>query len=389
MKFIKNITLTLISIFISLLLAEGIVRLLFDPVDYLKPEIITDPIYGHRIKPGSASHDAWGFRNRKRLRQSDIVAIGDSNTYGVAAPSSQSWPVHLASMAKRSTYNLALGGYSTPQFMQLLNDYALKLKPKVVIIGFSYSNDLLEAYRLVYQMEYWKSWRSESFLAAQKTPTTNIDNLTPPQKSPSGFKQWLTHGWPSHNSLFFRMLLYSSAGDVARIVSTQSQGKKQYAAIADEKKNLYTVFTPQLRLNVLNLSRPEIQEGLRIALAIYKQIQIRCQKEGIHLLVALIPTKESAFTKHIEGNQAIFQSAIIDQLLKNERLVNQRVKKAFDDMGIAYVDLLSPLQKAVDKAPVYPVDNDGHTNGNGYRVIATAILDALNARHWLKENTPN
>src|SRR5689334_12222831 len=103
---VANVLTMLAATLVSAILGEALGRLFVARVDYLKPELTTDPILYYRVLPGSAGHDAWGYRNRHVPRRADIVCIGDSQTYGVSAPASSSWPVQLGKMTGLEVYNL-------------------------------------------------------------------------------------------------------------------------------------------------------------------------------------------------------------------------------------------------------------------------------------------
>ena len=118
-------------------------------------------ILDHVIKPGSGGHDAWGFRNKTVPASTNIVAIGDSQTYGASAAAKDSWPSTLQRISKLSVYNLALGGYGPVQYFHLLTTYATKLKPKIIIVGFYFGNDLLETYRIVHNNKHWQYLRRD------------------------------------------------------------------------------------------------------------------------------------------------------------------------------------------------------------------------------------
>ncbi len=85
-----NIAILSFSLLISVIAGELLLRAVLDPMDYLQSEMVSDPVLNHKISPGSGGHDSWGFRNQQRPKQSDIVAIGDSQTYGVSADSRHS-----------------------------------------------------------------------------------------------------------------------------------------------------------------------------------------------------------------------------------------------------------------------------------------------------------
>ena len=117
-----NVLILLVSIFLGLFCGEGIVRIIYDPVDYLMPELLCDPILGHRVKPNSAGHDSWGYRNKTVPDAADIVCISDSQTYGESAKARDSWPGQLQQMTAREVYNLSLGGYSPVEYSYLFSN---------------------------------------------------------------------------------------------------------------------------------------------------------------------------------------------------------------------------------------------------------------------------
>jgi lysophospholipase L1-like esterase len=90
-------------------------------------------------------------------------------------------------------------------------------------------------------------------------------------------------------------------------------------------------------------------------------------------LVVIIPTKESVYARYIEGNKSLPASEKIDRLIANEREVNAEVKRYFNEHGIAYVDVLDALREKAGSEQLYPANFGGHTNGNGYRIIAETV----------------
>src|SRR5262245_57043538 len=110
--------------------------MMLNPSDYLSVEMVQDKILGATPSSSTAggNFDTWGFRNRKVPDSSDIVAIGDSHTYGNTATMADSWPYVLGRLSGRQVYNMALGGYGPNQYFYLLQTRALKLKPRVVVV---------------------------------------------------------------------------------------------------------------------------------------------------------------------------------------------------------------------------------------------------------------
>src|SRR5437868_1341535 len=98
------------SLVLSVLGCEWLARKIMDPADFLVMDLVSDPILRHRIKEDAIGHDAWGFRNESVPLHADIVAIGDSQTYGWIAGSKYSWPSQLQAITGRTVYNMGLGG---------------------------------------------------------------------------------------------------------------------------------------------------------------------------------------------------------------------------------------------------------------------------------------
>jgi hypothetical protein len=111
--------------------------------------VINDPALGYRMSPFYPEHDERGYRNPKGSNPTDIVAIGDSTTYGFGVPVNGSWPAQLAELSARPVYNAGVGGYGPCEYGQVANEL-LAGHPKVVVLVIYLGNDLIDAYRSVY-----------------------------------------------------------------------------------------------------------------------------------------------------------------------------------------------------------------------------------------------
>src|SRR5262249_32842455 len=81
--------------------------------------ILSDTELGFRGNPRFSEHDAKGFRNRGVPDTTDIVAIGDSHTYGKGVALDQAWPRVLEKLTLCRVYSMALGGYGPLQYAVL------------------------------------------------------------------------------------------------------------------------------------------------------------------------------------------------------------------------------------------------------------------------------
>jgi hypothetical protein len=351
------------SLLLSLLLAEGISRIFLDPIDFLKPTQVPDGILGLRLEPYSGAHDSWGFRNKKVPKSAEIVAIGDSHTYGISAKASYSWPSILQRLSGRTVYNLSLGGYGPVEYNYLLKTKALTLGPSLVIVGLYLGNDISNAFGSAYGNDYWKSLRRTDFKPERKIMRFKADRQTFSYK----LSQWLPG-----NSVLYRLVSSSVVGDELRNLREIYIGE-EVIMFREKAHNITTGFTPTSKLKAMNLKIPEVREGLRITLELIDQMSELCRKKGVNFLVVLIPTKETVYSDFIKNNNSLPKSQTIDELIRSESELNDKVKTYLKRHDIAYVDVLGPLRNAAGSVQLYPTNFGGHTNGNGYEIIAKSI----------------
>ena len=111
--------------------------------------LLSDARLGYRIAPNAPGHDANGFRNAAVPSHAEIVALGDSQTWGLNAEQADAWPQALARANGRSIYSMGVLGYGPVQYL-VLTPQALDFSPRVVVIGLYLGNDLYDAYHTVY-----------------------------------------------------------------------------------------------------------------------------------------------------------------------------------------------------------------------------------------------
>ena len=368
-RYIKIFIVILISLVVSFLTAEGISRIVFDPVDFLKPRRVPDDVLRYRIEPATGAHDKLGYRNKSVPDTAEVVAIGDSHTYGISARASESWPGALGRMTGKTVYNVSLGGYGPAEYLYLMETEALALHPKVIIAGFYLGNDIRDSFTAVYSVDRWKDMRKPEFESLPETGESEDE-----EDSSYGLGDWL-----AGNSVLYRLVSSSFIGDDLRQARRIRRGQ-QIVMLEDEKSGIRTGFTPDQRLRGLDLGKADVREGLRLSLEFFDRMNKLARKNGIEFIVVIIPTKESVFARYIEGNKALPASDKIDYLIENERQADKAVKSYFDKHGIHYVDALGPLSRSAATEQIYPNNFGGHENKSGYRIIAETIkkyLDGL------------
>lgn len=369
------IGLILVSTVVTLFLGELLVRFIVNPGDFLIATTITDPMLGHRIKPNTSGHDALGFRNAEVPERANIVAIGDSMTYGVSAPRDGSWPHQLGDLLNESVYNMSLGGYGPLQYLYLAEHEAKKLRPQQLIVGFCFGNDLIDAYRLAHHAPYWYSWR-EGASATSDESGEWLPADTEPKKRFAVLRDWL-----SKHSVLYSMLRTTLFPWFAPLeqdrLALQMTPDQQITWIDPSKDSIRTIFKPQMRLAAQDTRRLTVQEGLRITKRAFTSLQKEADAQGINLLIVLIPTKERVYSHYIKDSGGHMPNTYVS-LCDAEERIKQELLLFLATEKIAYIDVTEAMEKQTyQHVQIYPKDSDGHPLAAGYGVIARTVYDAI------------
>ncbi len=342
---LQNLAILVIAGGVSVAAGEGALRVALDEVDYLRPTLAADPVLGHIVRPGSAGHDDWGFRNTEVPDDVSILAVGDSQTYGFSATRTQSWPAQLAELSGQTTYNMAQGGYGPLDYAALVEQKAALLNPEVVIVGFYFGNDLL--------------------------PKPEVSTMLNPRndsgRALSGVRDWL-----SHNSLTYQLLKLQGGALTGFLRFEESVANLTYGSYVLEADGLRTVLTPDMRLRNLDQSDDSIRGGIKRAFDSFRSIERVCDSLGSRCIITLIPTKESVYWPVARSALSGEGLAVTEKMVEAEQTARMQITAFLEDNGFEYIDVLANMQQAAQQRTIYPNGHDGHPIGAGYQVIADA-----------------
>lgn len=357
---IKNTVVLIISALMSLFLAEGALRLLVNPVDFLSITTETDPVLNHRIAPNAGGHDAWGFRNDRVPDTTDILAIGDSMTYGIMAKSYEAWPIQIGKITGEPVYNAALGGYGPLHYLHVLRTRAPELSPSTVIVMLYPGNDLLDAYNLTYSNAFWSDYRiggGEEIDASLFLPEEQTRSLT----------RWLRE-WLAHHSVLYRMVTQAPIFDQFRKRSIQERFTTSFPY---EHLGQTVILDPLKRLQFVDYEDARIREALDISSRALEEIARFCRENDMTLHVALMPVREQVFHAVADGLPPSEQEAL-QKLSDNMLTIETALIDRLDTLGIAWTNLRPLMEEALKTQHIYP-PADGHPNASGYRLIAEEL----------------
>ena len=376
------IGLVVVSTVAALLLGELLVRFALNPGDFLAVTTIDDPVLGHRIKPHSTGHDALGYRNPEVPEHANVIAIGDSMTYGVMAARNRSWPHQLGALLHEPVYNMALGGYGPLQYLHLARHEAKNLRPRLLLVGFYFGNDLIDAYRVAHQMPYWHSWRDAGSADGDGSEHRQAAN-TGQRKPFADLRDWLSSHSVFYNVVKVTLLARLALWEQERIASRVTPDR-QMIWTDPSRDSVRTIFTARVSLSALDTRRPIVREGLRITKRVFTSLKSDADAQGMKLLVVLIPTKERAYCRYLKKSGGDIPDAFF-RLCDVEEQVKKELMLFFATKSIAYVDVSLAMEEQIEKhLQIYPKNSDTHPEAAGYGVIARVVYDAVRRPEYAK-----
>jgi hypothetical protein len=345
-----NALILVATVLVALLGFEIALRQLLDPQDFLTPDLVRDGELRYRIAPGSGGHDEWGFRNHGVPDRADIVAIGDSMTYGLSAPSTKSWPAWLAKLSNHTVYNLGVGGYGPVEYAKILESRAMKLAPQVAVIGIYLGNDIYDAY-----------------VSATGNQDPEIEKLFLPVDTLGQVRNWL-----SRHSMLYGAAKAAFPQFVDFVRSRDFRHKLGEGVVQAELWGQAQLLTTNIALRAMDMRDDRIVAGLAKTRDEIRSMTNACSLEKIICYFVLIPTKQRVLQPLIEPSLSDEDRAAIADLAGKEAALSESLTATISSLGPEPIDPLEDLRSAARLEPIYPA-TDGHPNGDGYEIIARSV----------------
>ncbi len=115
--------------------------------DIVRMGFIPPELFGAEKRHYPFETDAEGFRNAMVREEIDVAALGDSFVDGMTSPSEETWPARLEQITGKKVQNYGTSSFGPQQELYVLQDFAIRHKPRDVVLGFFAGNDFFDAER--------------------------------------------------------------------------------------------------------------------------------------------------------------------------------------------------------------------------------------------------
>lgn len=362
---ISRFLLVIVSLGISLLLCELVLRIFPIPNRFLLQELLEqqwepDPelllklkpnldvkIFGHPDFAYSLHTNELGLRDEAFDGVFEIAALGDSFTFGFGVEEEESWPAQLEMMGDFRVANLGWAGWSSAVYPTTLVRYAVPLQSRIWLWAF-YVNDLSE------------SAGATDFLASAET------NYLERIRSDSALVMDL--GFPY--SLRIVQLLAALFNPELFVLPNSGDVEFNSDGLQMRIGNYPWMMSDP--------NDPEIQRGWQITENAILEAKQLADRHDATLVVIFVPSRENAYWPVIEGSLPDFD---IQQLTD----VEDKLAGICELNDVGYLNLVPGFRQQAEARQMLYFPLDGHWNPAGHSLAAEIIYGYLVAEGLLSE----
>ena len=295
------------------------------------------PDFSYRLRTNSR-----GLRTPVEDGPVDVVALGDSFTFGYGVDEKVTWPSQLARLSGLTVANLGISGYGPGSELAMLRQEGLRLQPRLVLWQF-FANDLLDATSFA----AWQAAGRGDFLDWERART--LPPAAPGLPAPGVSLRGLLH----------RHLVSYELAKWASRQGVYDPGRRPARWIdVDGAPLLLDIGGPAAWSDRTN---PWVRDEMALTAAALEAARDDVRAMGAELIVVLAPTKEAVYWQG-EARERI-------ALEGNDRWAAQVCRV----LGIPCLPLLPVFASAAQQSGPLYFREDVHWNPAGHRLAGREI----------------
>ena len=392
------------ALLLSAVVCEGLLQVAARFVPFIRYQIappwsrnqISDPDLGYRMSRFFPGHDRLGYRNDDDPDRYDVLAIGDSATYGYGAPPDGSWPRHLRRLIGKPVYNAGVGGYGPCEYRKVMAE-TLHLQPRVVVLAVSLQNDLFDAYASVYldhrctdlattDPSIMARFRDVDRTGTLRDQANQYQETNPDPGRPNPLKRLALYGLA--RSFSYQLTASTALPFPGRDEQSYERASQLASRIGMDRPDAFRTVFQDPRLHILgnDLDDVRIAEGLRVLFAAFDEMSRNLMARDTSFVVALLHNKPFVLTSVLTTERPDLWPTFERQVSLEIRMTEQIVKWLSSN-NISYVDTGDAMRRAVERGKMpYRETDDHHPSSVGYQIIAEAISEAVHPKLKSSEN---
>ncbi len=362
------------------------IRWLLTPV---RTGFVDDPELGQRGDPANPRHDAWGFSNVHVPSSAPIVAVGDSQTYGISVAREEAWPQVLSERLSVPVYNSGIPAGGPVQY-RVAAEQATTLSPKLVLVALYAGNDIADTLRDVFHRGLGADLSDEALEAEyrqlEEAHGPLLEDITElfrktNGRRPDGAWEWFVKrvvapvkvlglGAAVVRAIGAATKPPPLTGDAAwKAQLAKAEARAGYVSVV-ETPRARTILTAPYRAAAMGLSERRLAIGAELTLRAIARIQAACEAARCDVLVLQVPTKELVFAPLVDDAT---RHPGLDALIAAETGARAWFSERLTASGVAVVDALPALRATLldGSSSPYAEDPDGHPNAVGNAAIAS------------------
>ena len=305
---------------------------------YMPDQTYTNPVDDADRAAGATdvlTTDRLGFCNPPELAEKgtiDVLVLAGSLPNCAGTTAEQNFNMPLARMTGLSAYNMAVPRVGPNEYLEVLRQFGLAMRPRLVLMAVSEGNDLRDVHRF------------NEFVAGR-------DDDEEPQRAESG--------WPFDASY---ALSFLKGG----VELAWREIRRRY--IAPDFTYSVTVQGARVAMNIANADLSELAYAKRVqAGRVGPELYAASMREFVAL------AREHGFAESIE-----FSDPSITSVMRSYSDVQRAWFRAnAEAIGYRYVDATAAMREAARTRPLLFFPSNVHLTAEGQLVLAEAVASAV------------
>jgi len=347
--------------------------------DIVRMGFIRPELFGPQIHRYPFETDAEGFRNATVREEIDVATLGDSFVDGMTSPAVETWPARLEQMTGKKVQNYGTSSFGPQQALYVLQDFAIRRKPREVVFGFFAGNDFFDA-------ERFDSWER----AGKNGPGEEAAGW----RLQKNFRRYETFYLATPARLAFPTRASGQhAASPDRNESAVPRFDRGLFEIPTENAGMLRFAFMPPYLQKLARSRQELEgsRGWELIRATLLQMRETCRQQNSRLTVMFIPSKAEVYWPLAarslspgELQRALEFASLYNRMPiraadieANRRAANELLRDFCAGAGISFLDLTPALEQSAAAGRAVYFADDAHWNASGHEVAAQELAKFL------------